>query len=136
MMSWVLSSRSVMASSQKPIRRAKGELIRILRIQRMLRQEEVAARAGISVEHLSRIENGHVQPTRRTLAKLAPVLGVSPAYLDVRALNDAIAEQATDPEARRFVERVLALHDRIALMSPAQRDRLFRLLESETRRKR
>jgi transcriptional regulator with XRE-family HTH domain len=130
----VLSSRSAMASSRRTVQGAKGELIRRLRIKRDLLQEDLANLAGISVEALSRIENGRSEPTRRTLAKLAPVLGVTPAYLDEKALGDVVVERATDPEARVFVERVLALHDAIALMSPKERERLYRLLETEATR--
>jgi transcriptional regulator with XRE-family HTH domain len=87
-----------MASSrQQPAGRLKGELIRTLREQRQLTQEYVAERAGISVWQLSRIECGKSDPTRDTIEKLAPILGVSAAYLDVRALSDAVAEQATAP---------------------------------------
>lgn len=136
MRSAVLSSPSVMASSRRDTRGAKGELIRSLRVKLMMLQEDVAARAGISVEQLSRIENGHFEPSRRTLAKLAPVLGVTTAYLDAKALGEAVTEQATDPDARVFVERVLALHDRIALMSSKERERLYRLVELATRSKR
>lgn len=123
-----------MASSRRTAQGAKGALIRRLRIKRDLLQEELASLAGISAETLSRIENGHKEPSRRTLAKLAPILGVTEAYLDVKALGDAVVERATDPEARSFVERVLALHDVIALMSPNERERLYRLLEAEAMR--
>lgn len=128
----VLSSRTIMASP----RGTRGELIRALRIKQQLLQEDVAERAGISVTHLSRIENGRSEPTRETIERLAPVLGVTAAYLDVDLLADAILRRATDPDARSFVERVLALHDRIAVMSSRERERLYRVLEAATRGKR
>lgn len=111
-------------------------MIRTLRIKQQMLQEVVAERAGISVTQLSRIENGRVEPSRETVEKLAPVLGVTAAYLDIGALTDAVAARATDPDARSFYERVLALHDRIAVMSATERERLYRLVEAATRGKR
>jgi transcriptional regulator with XRE-family HTH domain len=132
----VLSSEHMAGSSRRGARGAKGDLIRRLRIKRQLRQEMVAERAGISPTHLSRIETGKVEPTRDTIEKIAPVLGVTAAYLDVDALSEAVAETATNPDARSFVERVLKLHDQIALMSPEEREQLFRLVERKTTRRR
>jgi transcriptional regulator with XRE-family HTH domain len=92
----------------------------------------VAAKCGISNAQLSRIETGRSTPNRGTLEKIAPVLGVSAAYLDAEALSDAVAERATDPEARAVFERLLALHDRIALMSRDQREELLNVLDALT----
>jgi transcriptional regulator with XRE-family HTH domain len=117
-----------MASSRRRRIPSKGELIRLLREQRGLTQDYVAEKAGVSVWQLSRIECGKSEPTRDTVEKLAPILGVTAAYLDVRALSEAVAEQATDPAARAVLERILAMHDRIAAMSEKERERLFRLL--------
>lgn len=129
-MDHVLSSE-IMASSQRIAAApgSTGELIRVLRVARELTQEYVAERAGISVWQLSRIECGKSEPNRETLERLAPILGVTTAYLDVRALTAAVAERATDPVARSVVERVLALHDRIASMPDRQLKRLLRLLD-------
>jgi transcriptional regulator with XRE-family HTH domain len=121
-----------MASSRRriaPRTSPKGELIRALRIERNLTQAYVARKAGISLWQLSRIECGNAEPTRDTLERLAPILGVTAAYLDVRALSEAIAEQATDPVARTVIERLLAMHDRIATMSDRELKRLLRVLD-------
>lgn len=57
-----------------------GERIAMLRGRRS--QASVAAAAGIDVMTLNRIETGKVlNPSRTTLAKLAPALGVSLAVL-------------------------------------------------------
>jgi transcriptional regulator with XRE-family HTH domain len=123
----VLSSRR-MASSRRHPPAPKGELIRALRIDRGLTQEYVAERAGISLWQLSRIESGKASPNRDTIERIAPILGVTAAYLDVRALSDAVTDRATDPNARSVLERMLAMHDRIASMSESERKRLLRLL--------
>ncbi|MBM4463690.1 MAG: helix-turn-helix transcriptional regulator [Chloroflexi bacterium] len=49
-----------------------------LRQQKMMTQREVAERAGITVTTLSRIENGKVNPTFKTIRNLAEVFGISP----------------------------------------------------------
>ena len=51
--------------------------LRQLREQRMMTQREVAERAHITVTTLSRIENGRVAPSFRTVRSLAAVFGVS-----------------------------------------------------------
>ena len=52
--------------------------LRQLREQRMMTQREVAERADITVTSLSRIENGRVVPSIRTVRRLAAVFGMSP----------------------------------------------------------
>ena len=49
-----------------------------LRQQRMMTQREVAERSGLTVTTLSRIENGKVVPTFKTIRNLAAVFGLSP----------------------------------------------------------
>lgn len=49
-----------------------------LRQQRMMTQREVAERSGLTVTTLSRIENGKVVPTFRTIRNLATVFSLSP----------------------------------------------------------
>jgi transcriptional regulator with XRE-family HTH domain len=129
-MSDVLSSRR-MPSSSRHLSSAstKGELIRTLRNRCGMTQEHLAAKAGISEWQLSRIECGKAEPSRDTLERVAPWLGVTVAYFDAQALGEAVAQRATDPTARTVVERVLALHDRIATMSETELGTLFELLE-------
>ncbi|MDD5307990.1 MAG: helix-turn-helix transcriptional regulator [Deltaproteobacteria bacterium] len=50
--------------------------IRRLRLQRQFTQEDLCERAGISVDAVSRIENGSRVPTLDTLEKIAAALGV------------------------------------------------------------
>ncbi len=55
--------------------------IRRLRLQRQLTQEDLCERAGISVDAVSRIENGNRVPTLDTLEKIATALCVRIADL-------------------------------------------------------
>ena len=55
--------------------------LRDLRQQSMMTQREVAQRAGITVTTLSRIENGKVVPSFRTVRSLAAVFGISPQQM-------------------------------------------------------
>jgi len=51
------------------------------RSRRGLSQKAVARRAGVDASYLSRIESGKVQPTVRTVWKIAGALGVSASSL-------------------------------------------------------
>lgn len=53
-----------------------GRKIRIIRRKNKLTQEEVAARAGIHVSTLGRIERGESNPPLQTLNKIAQALRV------------------------------------------------------------
>lgn len=57
-------------------RRAVGRRLFVLRHQRNLSQERLAARAGMSPKTVSRIETGVVSATVDQLARLARGLGV------------------------------------------------------------
>jgi transcriptional regulator with XRE-family HTH domain len=58
-----------------------GDKIRRLRDARALTQQELAARAGITVAALSRIERNNAEPRPTTRRKLAQALEVDPAEL-------------------------------------------------------
>lgn len=58
-----------------------GERIRSLRVERKLRQEDVAAFIGTDAGSLSRIEHGKREPSLRQLRRLAEKFGVSPSTL-------------------------------------------------------
>ena len=55
--------------------------LRFWREQAALTQAELAAKAGITQTHLSRIERGEIQPRPATIRRLAEALGVRPADL-------------------------------------------------------
>ena len=54
-----------------------GQRIKRLRQERGMTQPQLSAATGISIEHLSRIENDRHRPQPRTLRDLANGLGVS-----------------------------------------------------------
>jgi transcriptional regulator with XRE-family HTH domain len=58
-----------------------GERLRELRVQRALRQEDLAELAGVGKNTINRIEMNRTQPHMTTLRKLAAALEVDPAEL-------------------------------------------------------
>jgi transcriptional regulator with XRE-family HTH domain len=58
-----------------------GRQVRELRQRTGLRQADVAAAAGISVNYLSEMENGQRNPTLTVMLGLAHALGVNPRDL-------------------------------------------------------
>jgi transcriptional regulator with XRE-family HTH domain len=65
-----------------------GNRLREARVQAGFSQSELEERSGIPKARLSRYENGHVEPSIQTLARLARALNVSEASLlgDQRAI--------------------------------------------------
>jgi transcriptional regulator with XRE-family HTH domain len=47
----------------------------------MLTQAELAARSGVLEVTISRVENGHSQPTVKTIRRLADALEMDPVWL-------------------------------------------------------
>ena len=62
-----------------------GQYIRRLRLERGLTLAELGTLADINHTAISKIENGHANPTRRTLRDLARGLKVKPEDLYRRA---------------------------------------------------
>lgn len=63
------------------IEAAFGEVIRELRKQKRLSQEDVAYESGLDRSFISLLETGRQQPSLVTIFQLAKALGVSPAQL-------------------------------------------------------
>ena len=57
------------------------KLLKQLRKEKNLTQEELADKVGIGQTFISKIERGHFEPSIPTLRRIAKVLGVSPAEL-------------------------------------------------------
>lgn len=53
-----------------------GAAMREIRQAKRLTQQAVGRRAGLATSYLSRIENGHIQPTAATIDRIAGALGV------------------------------------------------------------
>lgn len=58
-----------------------GYVIKVLRKQRKLTQEQIALDAEIATSNVSRIEKGLRQPSQVVLQKISKALGTSPAVL-------------------------------------------------------
>ena len=60
---------------------ALGTAIRLLRQEQEVKQLSIAEDADITVAHLSKIENGKVNPTWGTVVAIARALGISMSAL-------------------------------------------------------
>ncbi|MCP3915859.1 MAG: helix-turn-helix transcriptional regulator [bacterium] len=74
-----------------------GKAVLRIRQKQGLTQKEVGARAGLATSYVSRIENGHIQPTMRTLARLAKALGVPTSELFLVSADKATSRQHVCP---------------------------------------
>ena len=61
-----------------------GDDLRNIRESRRMTQEDVAAKAGISREYLSKIENDHSSPTVETFLSICKALGVPASKIIAR----------------------------------------------------
>ncbi|WP_418433010.1 helix-turn-helix domain-containing protein [Bilophila wadsworthia] len=61
-----------MGNCQKPF----GITIRLLRLSRKLKQEQLAEKSGLSLRHIKSIERGLSDPTLSTLEKIASALSL------------------------------------------------------------
>ncbi|MFQ5505750.1 MAG: helix-turn-helix domain-containing protein [Planctomycetota bacterium] len=61
-----------------------GAAVRRVRQSKRLTQKEVGSRAGLAMSYVSRIENGHIQPTAATIGRLAGALEVATTELFAR----------------------------------------------------
>ncbi|MFQ5875159.1 MAG: helix-turn-helix domain-containing protein [Dehalococcoidia bacterium] len=59
--------------------------LRAIRESQFLTQRELAAKAGLGIATIVRVEKGQQAPTFRTIKRLAAALGVEPAELVQRA---------------------------------------------------
>jgi transcriptional regulator with XRE-family HTH domain len=63
-------------TDEAELQREIGRRVRVARVQAGLTQEEAASAAGIDWRRWQRIENGTVNPTVRTLARVASAVGL------------------------------------------------------------
>jgi len=104
-----------------------GVRISQLRQDRGWTQKELAGKAGITQNHVSRIEKGRMTPRRGTLTGIAEAFGIKTEDLEALAkvpeknIEDRLAKE--DPE-------LAALISQIPLLSDEQRDALRITLRS------
>jgi len=58
-----------------------GEKLREVRTRRLLTQDELAEKAGVSQSTIANIERDNVEPQFRTIRKLAKALDIEPTEL-------------------------------------------------------
>lgn len=67
-----------------------GRKIQQLRLESRKTQRELADKTGLAISYLSRLENGHVNPSVGTLAKISEAFGVELAsFFDGEAVLEA-----------------------------------------------
>lgn len=92
-----------------------GHVIRILRVQQGLTQEELALEAQVATSNVSRIENGQRQPSQRLLKRLASALGTSVSHIH------GLSEEGLFPsEDRNSVASKVMFVEDIAMDTPAR----------------
>jgi transcriptional regulator with XRE-family HTH domain len=86
-----------------------GKALKLCRSAKDLSLETVAERAGISVSHLSRIENSKREPTLPLINKIARALSVPTAVVIFMASEDDELEGLDEKTGRRFEQLALDL---------------------------
>lgn len=66
----------VLSFEDRAYRRVLGDRLRKLRAERSLTQEDLAERAQLAREYLSKVESGHRNPSLDVIARLARALDV------------------------------------------------------------
>lgn len=92
-----------------------GYKIKKIRRERDLTQADLAAGAGVSTGLIGQIESGRVEPSIKTLEKIASALSLSPCYFVAdddeisslfKPMNPALKELFLDPKVRSVLELV------------------------------
>lgn len=93
-----------------------GETIKRLRKLRNLTQDEVGKLAGINGRNVSRYENGHLPPSRKTVERFAQAFAVTPEEL-MTGQGQTPMIVINDGELLNLFQEVSALpeHDKTAV---------------------
>lgn len=96
----------VKTKASDPAAREIGARVREVREGRALTQQEVAKRAGLAMDAMSRIENGYRKPRPSTLQRLAAALDVAVERLTgATDLGSRRVVAAAQPRQERDGER-------------------------------
>lgn len=79
-----------------------------------LTQEELAAKSGISVKHISVLERGLKTPRLATFLKIAEVLGVTP--------NDLLSDGEDNSDYLKAIEA------KVAPLSPDKQEKIYKII--------
>ncbi|MHA7124254.1 helix-turn-helix domain-containing protein [Achromobacter xylosoxidans] len=86
-----------------------GKALKLCRSARNLSLESVSEQSGISISHLSRIENQKREPTLPMVSKIAESMGVPVPVVVFLASDKAELEGLDDESRKRFSELALGL---------------------------
>lgn len=85
-------------SAQRQIE-ALGRRLRAARLRRKMTQEMLAARVGVSVPTIGKLEDGNPSTSLATMLRVLTVLGLA-ADVDLIAAQDALGRELQDNELR------------------------------------
>lgn len=107
-----------MELENKEIRKIFGQIIRKHRLQKGMKQEELEEKLGLSINYMSRIENGKSGLANNKLAKCMNILQITP--------NILYKELITDEELQKQIE----ISEKISKMSSKEIDVLLEMVET------
>jgi transcriptional regulator with XRE-family HTH domain len=101
-----------------------GHVIKILRLQRKMTQEQIALEADMATSNVSRIEKGLRQPSQKVLQRLAIALNTKPSILYAASerpitdisdfLEKEVYEEKIEEEEERdeqYIDQLLLSHE-------------------------
>ncbi|MFQ3186254.1 helix-turn-helix domain-containing protein [Marinomonas primoryensis] len=101
-----------------------GYVIKILRLQRKMTQEQIALEADMATSNVSRIEKGLRQPSQKVLQRLAIALNTKPSILYAASerpitdisdfLEKEVDEEKIEEEEERdeqYIDQLLLSHE-------------------------
>lgn len=100
-----------------------GHVIKILRLQRKMTQEQIALEADMATSNVSRIEKGLRQPSQKVLQRLAIALNTKPSILYAASerpitdisdfLEKEVDEEKIEEEERdeQYIDQLLLSHE-------------------------
>ncbi|MGI6486339.1 MAG: helix-turn-helix domain-containing protein [Tepidanaerobacteraceae bacterium] len=90
-----------------------GYKLKKIRTERKMSQAELAKKAGVSTGLIGQIENGKVEPSIKTLEKIASAVAISPCYFVAeddeitslfKVMNPKLRKLFLDPKVRSILE--------------------------------
>ncbi len=90
-----------------------GHVIKVLRIQRRMTQEQIALEADMATSNVSRIEKGLRQPSQKVLQKLAKALDTKPSVLyaaseqPINDISDFLKKEENEEKNEGGIDRLL-----------------------------
>ena len=111
------------------MKKSIGKTLRLIRTEKGMSQGDIEKRTGLLRSYLSRVENGHTEPSLSTLAKIAEALEVKVATLLGEPEGEA-AEMASTLADRKQLRFWTAMR----LYGPSLQERHRRILVGLARR--